>query len=240
MLLIGVALSGACLFVVLWWWSEATVDASDALLLAVVFCTLTFGLFAAQELWQFLIAFIPLTCAAAYAIYSFKVGGTRAYYKRRCEEYVQAIQTDPRNTGAREFLADALYNMGQLDRAIDEIQAAVDIGAGLECQYKLNKWSRERYIRDTPNPICRRCETENAPQSRTCVKCGTDLPYDNAFSRWLMGGRSAGARCYLIVITGAAVVSVSVLLLPLKFAFIPVVLCLTALAGWSLVGSARS
>ena len=240
MLLIGVVLAGGCLFVVMWWWSEGAIDASDAVLLAVVFCTLIFGLFAAQSVWHFLLAFVPLTCAAGYAVYSFKMGSTRAYYKHRCEEYVQAIQTDPRNTGAREYLADALYNMGELDRAVDEIQAAVDIGAGLECQYKLSKWSKERYIRDTPNPVCRWCKTENALRSRKCVKCGSDLPYDNALSRWLMGGGTHQARYYLILITGAAVVSVSMLVLPLKLAFIPIALCITALAGWSLVSSARS
>ncbi len=238
--IIGVILASACLFAVLWWWSESTIETSDAILLAVVLCGLIFGLFSSRTVWQFLLAFVPLGGAAGYAVYSFKMGSTRAYYKARCGEYIAAIHADPKNTGARQYLAEALYNMGELDRAVEEMQAAVDVGGNLECQYKLTKWSRERYFRDTPNPVCRWCQTENRPGDRKCGKCGSDLPYENALTRWLTGGRKSGARYYLILIAGVAVISVSLVALPLKFAFIPFLLCVTALAGWALLASARS
>ena len=238
--IIGIILAGACLFAVVWWWSESTIEASDALLLAVILCGLIFGLFSSRSVWQFLLAFIPLGGVVGYAVYSFKLGSARAYYKARCQEYIAAIHADPRNTAARQYLAEALYNMGELDRAVEEMQAAVDIGATLECQYKLTKWSKERYFRDTPNPVCRWCQTESQLGSRTCSKCGSDLPYENAFTRWLTGGGRSNARYYLILITGAAVISVSLVVLPLKFAFIPFFLCVIALAGWALLASARS
>ena len=240
MCLIGIILGSLGIFVVLYWWSEGAIEASEGLVLAVVFGSLILGLFSAQNWWQFTLAFVPLLAAAGYAAYTCKVGGWRHYYKNRCTEYIAAIQFDPKNLAAREYLADALYNLGDLDRAVDEMQAAVDLGAGMECQYKLGKWSKERYFRDTANPICRWCETENQPGQRTCVKCGADLPYDNAFTRWLMGGKSATARYYLLLITGIAIVGTSLLVLPLVFAFIPIVLCVLGLIGWALASSARA
>lgn len=236
----GVMLAGAFLMVVLRWWSEGAIEASDALLLVIVFGGLIFGLFVARSVGQFMLAFVPLCTAGAYALYSYRLGSIRTYYKSRCKDYMLAIQADPRNRGAREYLADALYNLGELDRAVDELQAAVDMGAGMETQYKLNKWHKEQYVRDTPNPVCRWCETENQLNARNCVKCGADLPYDTALSRWLTGGSKAGMRYYLILIVGIAVIGVSVLLLPLKLALIPFLLCMAALVGWSLLKSARS
>lgn len=239
MILIGVVLAAIGIFVVMYWWSEGVLAASEAWVLWVVFATLIIGLFASHTLGQFLLAFIPLSAATGYGIYTWKCGSIRSYYKHRCSDYIAAIEADPRNLAAREFYADALYSLGQLDRAVDEMQAAVDLGAGMECQYKLGKWSKERYLRDTTNPVCRWCGTECHPGMRQCSKCGADLPYDSAFTHWLMGGGSATARYYLLVIAGVAVIATSVLLLPLKFAFIPFGLCLLALIGWSLVGSAR-
>ena len=237
MLLIGVVLAAVFLMAVFRWWSEGIYEASDALLLAVVFCGLIFGFFAARTLPQRLLAFIPLSTAAAYAIYSYRYGGMRSYLKTRCEEYIRAIQFDPRNLGAREYLANALHDLGDLDRAIDEMQVAVDIGAGMESQYMLSKWTKERYIRDSTNPVCKWCMTEGQPGERRCAKCGADLPYQSPLGRWLTGGRTASARYYLIVVFGLALVCVSVLLLPLKYAFIPLALCLMALGGWSLTKS---
>ena len=214
--------------------------ASEAFLLAAVFGGLIIGLFAARTVFHFLLAFIPLAGAMGYGIYTWRVGSWRQYYKKRRSELIEAIRRDPKNLAAREFLSDVLYNLGDLDHAIDEIQAAVDLGAGTECRYKLGKWTKERYIRDTTNPICRWCETENAPGTRKCTKCGADLPYENAFTRWLMGGRASSARYYLLILAAMAIVVVSLLLLPLQFAFIPIAFCLFALGGWALVSSARS
>ena len=238
-IIIGVILAAAFLMVVMKWWSEGIFEASEAFVLAVIFCSLIFGLCTAQTVPQFLLAFIPLASAGGYAYYSYHIGSTRSYYKRRCQDFMAAIQADPRNLSARESLADAHYGLGDLDRAIDEIQAAVDIGAGQECNYKLKKWSKERHLRDTLNPVCRWCNTENAQGLRKCSHCGSDLPYDNALSLWLIGGRTSRARYYFLVIIGLALISVSLLLLPLKFAFIPFLLCIVAIAGWSLLSSSR-
>jgi Ca2+/Na+ antiporter len=237
MLLIGVVLAAVFLMAVFRWWSEGIYEASDALLLAVVFCGLIFGLFAARTVPQRLLAFIPLLTAAAYAIYSYRYGGMRAYLKKRCQEHIRAIQFDPRNLGAREYLARSLHDLGELDRAIDEMQVAVDMGAGTESQYMLSRWTRERHLRESANPVCKWCMTENQPGARRCAKCGAALPYQSPLGRWLTGGRTAGARCYLIVVFGIALVSVSLLLLPIRYAFIPLALCLMALGGWSLAKS---
>lgn len=240
MVVFGALLACAFIFVVMYWWSEGALEVSEAIILAFVFGSLVVGMFGARTFWQFVMAFVPFAAASGYAIYTYKCGSFQAYYKRRCAEYISAIQSDPRNLAAREYLADALYNLGQLDRAVDEIQAAVDLGAGIECQYKLGKWTKERHLRDTTNPVCRWCGTENQQRTRACSRCGADLPYDTAFTRWLLGGRSSGARYCLLAIAGLGVVVTSLFLLPIKLAFIPLGLYVLFLIGWSLIGSARS
>lgn len=239
MVLVGVVLASLFLLVVMRWWAEGILEASDALLLTVAFGGLIFGLFASRELWQIMLAFVPLAAGAAYLIYNYTAIGTRSFLKQRCQEYMQAIQFDPRNLGAREYLAETLYNLGELDRAIDEMQVAVNMGAGLECRYRLDKWIKERHLRDTLNPVCKWCFTENAPGARKCSRCGSELPYDNVISRWLTGGKTKSARYYLILTIGAALIAVSLVFLPLKYAFIPVVACVLTVAGWWLIISAR-
>ncbi|MCL5104829.1 MAG: hypothetical protein M1133_12045 [Armatimonadetes bacterium] len=216
------------------------VETTDAVILAIVFCGLGFGVFAAETAWQVVLTLAALAGAAYYTIYSFRLGGLKSFYKARCAEYMLAIQQDPTNRAARQFLAETLYMMGELDRAVEEMQVAVDMGADLEAQYKLSKWGKERYMRDCPNPICRWCHTENEQAARTCVKCGADLPYRNSFNQWIAGGRTATARYYLILTAGASVLVVSLILLPIQYALVPTFLLLVAMAGWSLVSSARS
>lgn len=239
MILLGLIVSIVCFFLVLHWWSEGMVETTDAIILVIVLGGLGFGVFAAELLWQRILTLVTLGGAAYYTYYSFRLGGLRSFYKARCEQYILAIQQDPTNRAAREFLADTLYAMGDLDRAVDEMQAAVDMGAELEAQYRLASWSKERYIRDCPNPVCRWCHTENEQRARLCFKCGRDLPYRGALSQWIAGGRTATSRHYLILTAGAAVLVVSLVLLPLQYALIPIVLLLVAMAGWSLVNSAR-
>ncbi len=240
MFLVGVALAAAWLFVVMYWWSEGVIDTSDAVLLVVVFGGLTFGMFAARALWQFLLALTPLVGAAGYAVYSYRIGSIRAYYRNKAEEYIQAIQADPRNRGARERLAETLYSLGELDRAIDEMQVVVDMGGEYESAYRLGKWVQERHLRDTVNPVCRWCRTENQLGSRVCSKCGADLPYESTVTRWLMSGRNASARSYLIIVVGVAIGCLSVLMLPTGYAFLVVSACLLSVVGWWMAASSRS
>lgn len=239
-LTIGVILSGAVLFLVMYWWSEGIIEASEAFVLAIILCGLVFGLFVAGSIGQFFLAFIPLSGVAAYAYYSYKIGSSTAYFKRRCDDYRMVIEADPRNLGARQYLAEALYNLGNLDDAIAEMQTAVDMGGGMECQYHLSKWIKQQHLRDTINPVCRWCETENPMGARVCSRCGAELPYDTAFTRWLMGGKAANARKYLLLLIGAAIACISLLTLPFKFALIPIMSYLLTLAGWGLASSARS
>lgn len=239
MLLIGVVVAVIFILMVMRWWADGEYEASEAFLLASVFGLLFMGLFAARTWVQFLLAFIPLTVAGGYAYWSYRDGGVRAYMKKKCKDYVQAIAFDPTNTAAREHYARTLYNLGKLDQAIDEIQVAVDMGAGMETQYTLNQWTKERYRRDSTYPICIWCNTENLTNSRRCSRCGCELPYQSPLSRWLTSGPNSGARLLLIISAGIALITISLIVLPLKFAFIPFGFCLLALIGWSLIASAK-
>jgi len=239
MIILGVVLALILFFVVLGWWADGVLAGSEAATLVAVFGALAIGFFAAEHTWQRIVAFVPLAGGGAYVVYSIKMGGVREYYKRKLDQYMRAIEFDPGNLAARQFLADTLYGRGKLDQAIDELRVAVDMGSGFESEYKLKKWERERYLRDTPNAICRWCGTEHPPKTRSCEKCGAELPYHGPFTRWLSGGRTDRARYYLILVAGVALIWVSLAVLPLQFAFIPLGLCILALWGWSLLSSAR-
>jgi hypothetical protein len=240
MVVVGVVAAAAFFMLVLYWWSEGIFATSDAVLLDVVFCTLIFGLFAAKEPWHFAGAFVPLAAAGAYAIYSYRIGGMRGYLKSQCGVFMQAIQSDPRNLAARERFAETLHQLGDLDRAVSEMQAAVDLGAGIECQYQLNQWQRELRARYSIAPVCKWCGTDSPVGTKVCPRCGTDLPRRSALAVWLTGGKWAAARLWLLIIVGVALVSMSLVLLPVHFALIPIALLGIALGGWSLIGSTQS
>lgn len=240
MYLIGAGVAVACVFLVMYWWSEGMIDGSEAIILGAVYGCLAIGAFAADSVPMFLLAVVPLAGAVAYTWYSFKLGGLRSFYKARCQEYMTTIEADPSNFAARQFLAQCLYNMGDLDRAIDEMEVAVQMRDNIENQYTLNKWQKERYERDSLNPICRWCRTENAMGARKCVKCGADLPYRSPLNQWIAGGRTASSRYYLIITAGAALLVASIALVGVRYALVPVGLVAVALFGWSLVSAARS
>ncbi|MCX6346289.1 MAG: hypothetical protein NT018_14650 [Armatimonadetes bacterium] len=240
----GVILAGICFFLVLYWWSEGMIEGSEAFILATVYCGLAFGIFVSEG-WMWLLAFITFVGAIAYTLYSFKLGGMRAIYRNQCKTYMLTIQADPSNRAAREYLAQTLYNMGELERSVEEMAFAVKMGGDMEAQYRLNQWERELHERDSLNPICRWCRTENQQDARICIKCGADLPYRSPLNHWIAGGRTASSRYYLILTAGATLVIVSLIMsryfsLPLWFALFPVALVVMALVGWSLISSARS
>jgi hypothetical protein len=237
MAVVGVIAAAGFFLLVLHWWSEGMFDTSDALLLDTVFCCLIFGLFAASTPMQFLGAFIPLAAAGGYTIYSYRMGGMRAYLRSQCTTYIRAIESDPRNLAARQQLAETLHALGELDRAVNEMQAAVDLGAGAECQYRLNQWVREQRVRDSDTPVCKWCGTESAVGVRKCPRCGCDLQRRSRLGQWLTGGKWAAARLWLLIVVGLALVSLSLALLPIRYALIPLILLAITLGGWSLVRS---
>jgi len=240
MYLIGGGIAVGCVFLVMYWWSEGMIDGSEAIILGVVYGCLAIGAFAAESVPMFLLAVVPLGGAVGYTCYSFKLGGLRRFYKARCREYMTTIEADPTNFAARLFLAQSLYHMGDLDRAVDEMEVAVQMGAGIESEYLLDRWQKERYERDSLNPICRWCRTENEIGARKCDRCGADLPYRSPLNQWIAGGRTASSRYYLIFTAGAALLAVSIMLLGWVWALVPVGLVAVALVGWSLICSARS
>lgn len=240
MVIFGAVIAVASLFLVLNWWSEGMVEASDAIIIVCVLGGSAIGLFTSSTVPQRLFALLPMLGIIGYVAYSFKAGGNRNIYRKRCEEYVGAIHNDPRNYGARQMLAETLYKMGEIDRAIDEMQVAVDMGAGMECSYELAKWKKERTVRDTVNPYCKWCAIDYPKGTRVCSTCGSRLSYQSPFARWLAGGSYPGIRYYLILLLGVALLGVSMMLRPIHYALIPAALLLLAIIGWSFVTSARS
>ncbi|MCE5314482.1 MAG: hypothetical protein ABFD49_05580 [Armatimonadota bacterium] len=216
------------------------IDLSDAIILAAILCFASFGMCRAHTFWQWALILLPMVGVGGYVSYSFKIGGLRSFYRKQCEEYVESVNADPRNMAARQYLAETLYKLGELDRAIDELQVVVDTGSNIECEYNLTAWRRERYIRDTQNPYCKMCLVDYPQGTHVCKKCGGRLSYQSSLGKWLSGGRLPGIRYYTLVLFGVALIAGSVMLLPWRYALIPAGLLAVAATGWALVGSARS
>lgn len=240
MAFVGIILAFIFFALVLRWWSEGMIEFSDAVILTAVLCWSSIGLARAQTFVQWLVVLLPLAGMGGYIAYSFRLGGLRSFYKKQSEEFINAVHMDPRNVAARQYLAETLYKLGELDRAIDEMKIAVSMKAGIECEYKLSAWIRERYIRDTYNPYCRICMVDYPRGTHVCKKCGSILSYQSSFSRWLSGGSTQRIRYYMLLLFGVVMVGISVLLLPLKYALIPAGLLIVAMIGWALICSTRS
>ena len=140
-LLVAIGLIGASYFVlmVIYWWSEGMFTHGEALVFGTIYTLLIIGLFAADNIPKFLLAFIPLAATGAYMFYQKSALSISHIYKDRIKECVESIQSDPRNMAAREILAETYYNIGELDKAIAEIKAAVDMGGGPTCRSKYGR-----------------------------------------------------------------------------------------------------
>lgn len=216
------------------------IEFSDAVILGAVLCWASLGMTRAHTFWQWTVVFLPIAGVGGYVAYSFRIGSMKSFYRGQMDRFANAVHIDPTNVAARQYLADTLYKLGELDRAIDEMQVAVQMNAGIESGHKLAAWQRERRIRDTQNPYCKICLVDYPRGTRMCKKCGSHLSYQSSFSKWLSGGSTPGIRYYILLLFGVALVGISVMILPLKYALIPALLLCAAMIGWSLVSSARS
>jgi hypothetical protein len=240
-LLVAIGLLGASYFLlmVMYWWSEGMLNHGEAFIFGTVYSLLIVGLFASDTLLKFLMAFIPLVATGAYMLYQKSALSIKHIYKERIKDCVKSIQEDPRNLAAREILAETYYNIGELDKAIAEIKAAVDLGGGPTCRSKYDKYLKQRRLRDTTNPVCTWCDTENPKGEHFCRNCGSPLPYNSPFTKWLTSNKAIRLTINIFIII-SVVVSLSCfskLEPPLNIA--PFALTLVLIMGWGFVNSAR-
>lgn len=236
---IGLIAASFFLLMVMHWWSEGILKHGEAVLFGAVFSLLIVGLFAADSLAKFLMAFIPLAATGIYLLYQQSNFGINNIYKKRIEDCQLSIHIDPRNLAARELLAETYYLMGDLDKAIIEIKAAVDLGGGPTCRDKYDRYLKKQRLRDTTNPVCTWCEIENPKGNRLCSNCGSPLPYNSNLSKWLTCSRAIRVVINLIIVICVilSLIGFTSLKPPLNIA--PFFLTLFIIIGWAFINSAR-
>jgi len=94
------------------------------------------------------------------------------------QKYRRAIEQDPTNAAAHEYLADALMEIRRYDEAIAEYEIMLSLTPRPTVQ---EKWklrqalSRKERRRPRADVICRQCDAANAPANAECLNCGAPL-----------------------------------------------------------------
>lgn len=217
MVIIGVVLAGAVFLLIVSWWVEGYIGATEGLVLFALYGGLVFGLFAAPSLALQAVALVPLLASAIWAAYAWKKGSLRQYYLDQIRRYRSAIDFDPRNLAARRQLADALYKVGDIDMAIAEMRVLAELSpSATEERYVLRHWEEEKRMIDTGVVVCHRCGTENGPGVNWCRRCEAPLL---RFKRktWLA---EAGFKGYILMLAGGTVTVLSFVFLPMPYPYV--------------------
>lgn len=94
-------------------------------------------------------------------------------------KYRRAIEQDPRNAAAHEYLADALLENRRYDEAIAEYEIVISLssnGAATHERWKLKRAhaAKERRAREL-SQVCAKCDTTCSIEHDVCVYCGSPL-----------------------------------------------------------------
>jgi tetratricopeptide (TPR) repeat protein len=233
MVIAGIILAAAVFFVVISWWSEGYIGATEGVVLFVVYGGLLVGLFSAQSLAARTLALLPLLASTIWGGYLVKTWSLRSYHKEKAKQYEAAIDNDPGNFAARAKLAETLYELGETERAIAEMQIAVDMSprAATPERHTLRRWQQDERLRVTRNIICFRCRHENERGLKACVKCGTELHYTFDATDTL----KRNMHQFVAISVGLALAGMSLALLPFKYALLPVACAVLVAVGWSML-----
>lgn len=205
-------------------------------------------------LWAVALAFrgwlgpllISATILVLYLLGRLLVAFSTAQLERTLEEedirrYRAALAFDPRNVAAHSLLAETYRRAGQLEAAIAEYRAALQLDPSLrEERYWMVRLEAEIERRERKEMLCPRCGLPRPARAAVCPECGR--PY-SSLEVWLHAyrGRGPAARAAL-----AAVLAVAAVGLAAAFALVPggpkVMLALVLLGGplWMLIAARRA
>jgi len=235
MILLGIFLAAVVLVVISSWWSEGYIGGMEAVVLFAVYGGLIFGLFVCQTTAGRAAMLIPLVGSAAWGAYLLKAGSIRSYYKEKVRQYEAAIDEDPRNFAARARLAETLYELGEIERAMAEMQMAIDLSPhpAVAERFTLKRWQDEERLKESRNVLCYRCGHENESGLKVCANCQAELRYPIDAAEAL----NRNMRQFVAVSAGVALSFVSFVLLPWKYALIPAGCSVLVAVGQTLLGS---
>jgi len=131
--------------------------------------------------------------------------------------YQQVLDQDPKNFAARQFLAEALYKLGRLDEAIEEMEKGLEMNpaAAFQEHRKLESWKEERRWRDEGIFSCPECHAEVKRGQETCPTCGARLKAWEVVSDWIKGEGGKGIlRAWARTMAGLTVICFALYWLP--------------------------
>jgi hypothetical protein len=138
----------------------------------------------------------------------------------RMETFARVLDGDPMNAPARMGLAECLHKRGEIEQAIEHMSWTLERfpKLGFSIKPKLDAWIREKDRQGVAqNVYCHMCHCENAYNATHCYECGAAFGTKAGVRQeaWRHGGPKA-------VIRGWIVTSVSVILILIMFAIMPI------------------
>lgn len=243
-LVIGILAALVVLVITSRWWVEGLICASEFVALTVIYGGLAFGLFAVSRhggTTAVIIVLVPIVGSVGWALYCNQQLGIRQYYRDKIRTYDLAIQADPRNTAARGMMAEAYYELGDLDNAIAAMEIVVQMSSSaMKETHKLRQWLSERELRDSKTVVCQVCHSLNLWGETRCKTCLQPLIYP-AGNKW--HGSEAITRRWPYFVIGGIWFSIGIvafsILTPGQAGIVLGCLTLAAL-GWMLLSSSKA
>jgi len=154
----------------------------------------------------------------------------------KMEQYRKAISADPGNLAARSRLAEALYNQGRLDEAIEELRETVKRSPSSTSDVqRLRYFEREKDERRDPTIACPSCGHKNPHGHTVCTKCGSELSISKEIRKWLMnkGLRQIAISSGITMgICTIVLVALDMVVLPLRIGIIALLLLVALITGY--------
>lgn len=132
---------------------------------------------------KFILSCITISMIITYFIIGWFIekANVRFFYDERIRLFQASIMLDPKNLGARTYLAETYYKIGRLEDAVGEMADILEIAPGdTAAKHKLKMWLYE-YRREHPDSAyCSYCGYLNEYTAFRCYKCNRLLSLHGA------------------------------------------------------------
>ncbi len=242
-LVIGILAAVIVIVLVSKWWADGVVSGGEFLVLSAVYGGLIFGFFSliyAHQTGPVVLVLVILLGSLGWAAYCNQKLGIRQYYRDKINTYDAAIRADPRNISARIMMADAYYQLGDLDSAIAAIEVATQLSSStIKEAHKLRQWQMERELRDSKTIVCELCHSKNLWGETLCRTCRQPLVYPTHAKAQM----AKEVRAKLVYAAAGVVWLIIALIAFLTLDVVPallLVVCITlASVGWGILASSK-
>ncbi len=220
------------------WWVDGGVEPALALVGIFLYVCLVATAAAAPPIMGVVI-FLVIVASAILTPVLGKVSEQAQHHRmqsERMDQYVRALEANPRDAAARIALAETLHKRGELDAAIEQLSWTLQAFPALAMRVRpqLDSWRREKERIGQVQPvICHECFAENAWNATTCDQCGAAFGTRSGIRRQVAvsGGPKAVLRGWIVTATSLILVCALLLYAPVMVAG-PVAVATLMVAVW--------